>query len=175
MVNFFQAERNAITIASIDNDCDYNEQSNIETNDDTVNESSQSQPTIAGTSSKPDNSKKRRNNQNNPELLEQAALNRCMNIMSSAQQKDEYSIFGEYVATEMRLLKNSPDLQFKLKNAIQKTILDVSTEQAIRQSLYSSESSTTSFIMSIGSPASPEKGFFYSTLNTNSEQDNSNS
>lgn len=42
-------------------------------------------------------------------------------------QRDEYDIFGEYVASELRLLKDIREVQFTLKNNILKSILEANT------------------------------------------------
>lgn len=58
------------------------------------------------------------------------------NLATTASQyteKDEYSIFGEFVASELRSLKDDGPLQFKLKYDIQRCILDVSSEYAARK------------------------------------------
>lgn len=80
--------------------------------------------------------KRRKTNPNNIELQEQEAINKCVSLLSQASSKDEYSIFGEHVANEIRLLKNAPDLQMKLKNAIQKNILEINMENEARQFAY---------------------------------------
>lgn len=66
------------------------------------------------------------------ESQELKALNRCMNVISNARIIDEYSIFGDFVANEMRNLKGAPDLQSQLKRNIQRTILHTADEYSRR-------------------------------------------
>ncbi|PSN44155.1 hypothetical protein C0J52_17427 [Blattella germanica] len=66
------------------------------------------------------------------ELQEQAVISSCMSLLSKRKPKDEFSIFGDFVASEIRNLKNAPDLQWKLKRAIQGSILEISDEYAQR-------------------------------------------
>lgn len=53
--------------------------------------------------------------------------------VSQYGEKDEYSIFGEFVASELRSLKDDGPLQFKLKYDIQRCILGISSEYAARK------------------------------------------
>lgn len=57
----------------------------------------------------------------------------CAPTTSQYVEKDEYTIFGEFVASELRSLKDDGPLQFKLKYDIQRSILDVSSEYAARK------------------------------------------
>lgn len=63
--------------------------------------------------------------QSSADLQEQEAMKRCLEVLnSSKEEKDEYSIFGENVANELRLLNDVEDVQFTLKNSILKNIMD---------------------------------------------------
>ncbi|KAF5271419.1 hypothetical protein FQR65_LT17620 [Abscondita terminalis] len=88
--------------------------------------------------------KRRKQNQTKLDLEEQALMNRCVSILSQTSVKDEYSIFGDYVANELRLLKNAPDLRLKMKNGIQKCILEVNCENEGRELATSVSLSTPS-------------------------------
>ncbi|KAJ4452046.1 hypothetical protein ANN_03562 [Periplaneta americana] len=61
----------------------------------------------------------------NIELEERAAINRCMSVFESGtgKQTDEFHIFGEYVANELRVMKNDY-FRYKMKNAIQQAIVN---------------------------------------------------
>lgn len=78
-------------------------------------------------------SRKRKASDSSTQLNEQAALNRCMSILSENKPRDEFSIFGEYVASELRLLSDSPDIQFKLKYDIQQLISNASFQNASKK------------------------------------------
>lgn len=64
---------------------------------------------------------------------QQRDYNNCTTSTSQYAEKDEYTIFGEFVASELRSLKDDGPLQFKLKYDIQRSILDVSSEYAARK------------------------------------------
>lgn len=66
-------------------------------------------------------------------LQQQAAINRCIKALEECEEKDEFTIFGDFVASELRLMKNAPDLQGELKLEIQKKIIDVSQKYAERK------------------------------------------
>ncbi|GLH07933.1 uncharacterized protein GBIM_13312 [Gryllus bimaculatus] len=55
----------------------------------------------------------------------------CWEILSEKKNKDEFSIFGEFVASEMRQMSDRSDLVFRLKHKIQKVILEISEEYAL--------------------------------------------
>lgn len=78
-----------------------------------------------------------------PELEEQAAMKQCLSIINQAKSRDEWSIFGDNVASELRLLQAAPDLQLKLKNTIQHAILDISYTYASRRFPLPSLAATT--------------------------------
>jgi len=63
---------------------------------------------------------------------EDEALAHCIDALKNVENKDKFTIFGEYIASELRSLEGSPDLQHKLKSSIQHLILDISDEQASR-------------------------------------------
>lgn len=46
--------------------------------------------------------------------------------------KDEFTIFGDFVASELRVMRNADDLRSKLKRHIQQVIVDISGEYAER-------------------------------------------
>ncbi|XP_069680315.1 uncharacterized protein [Periplaneta americana] len=79
----------------------------------------------------------------NIELEERAAINRCMSVFESGtgKQTDEFHIFGEYVANELRVMKNDY-FRYKMKNAIQQAIVNVSEEYA--NSIFGSQTMGTS-------------------------------
>lgn len=91
-------------------------------------------------------SKKRkvRDTDSSIELQEQAAINRCMEFLSTSKPRDEFSIFGEYVSNELRLLGTAPDLQFKLKYDIQQLIINAGLQNGLRQFGSSSALSSSS-------------------------------
>lgn len=64
---------------------------------------------------------------------QQRDYNSCTTTASQYIEKDEYTIFGEFVASELRSLKDDGALQFKLKFDIQRSILDISSEYAARK------------------------------------------
>lgn len=64
---------------------------------------------------------------------QQRDYNICTTSTSQYAEKDEHTIFGEFVASELRSLKDDGALQFKLKYDIQRCILDVSSEYAARK------------------------------------------
>ncbi|KAJ4425527.1 hypothetical protein ANN_27721 [Periplaneta americana] len=59
------------------------------------------------------------------QIEEMAAINRCMSVFESGtgKQTDEFHIFGEYVANELRVMKNDY-LRYNMKNAIQQAIMN---------------------------------------------------
>ena len=60
---------------------------------------------------------------------ELSVINRCLGVLENAQVKDDCTIFGQYVASELRLILDE-GLRYKLKRAIQMDILQISNEYA---------------------------------------------
>lgn len=52
---------------------------------------------------------------------------REIKLLSKYNQRDEYDVFGEYVASELRLLHDLKDVQYTLKTSILKSILEANT------------------------------------------------
>ncbi|KAK4883273.1 hypothetical protein RN001_006592 [Aquatica leii] len=92
-----------------------------------------SETLASATSARRPTSKKRKTTDNSIELQEQAAINRCMVLLSSVTPRDEFSSIGEYVCNELRLLSTAPDIQFKLKSDIQQLILNAGLKYGMRR------------------------------------------
>lgn len=56
-----------------------------------------------------------------------------MDILSEVKPKDEFTIFGEYVSNELRLLSKLPDIQLRLKCDIQQLIVNANYRSLSRQ------------------------------------------
>lgn len=91
----------------------------------------------------PSNNKKRKHDQSSVEMEELAAINRCMSVIANTKQHDEYSVFGEFVANEVRAIKHD-SLRSKVKRQIQRCLLDVAEEDA---SMNGENSTSTIFLL----------------------------
>lgn len=74
-----------------------------------------------------------RTNQNSSDIHEEDPLSSCVSFHNKHNLRDEYSVFGEYVANELRSLKDTPHLQRKLKVGFQKIIYDINNENIVEQ------------------------------------------
>lgn len=133
-------------------------------NVDTCESEKQTVPISSEAKASASKGKKRKHESTEEE--ETALFNQCKAIITNITPSDEYTVFGNFVANEIRDIKNAA-VRTKLKRQIQKCLLDAADEDS---SLDTDSNKTTFLLFSESFDTNTTDPLSPSECNLNSEE-----